>query len=182
MGQEWPVGARYCAVLVEFDALNEPPGAGHLRLCCEGLDDCEHNRGCLIRQWNVAKHRASSWINGKRSELLKAAPIVPLGIAEARSRSMLLIYEPLETVHDGAAEAASKGFYDMQDAPTWDAWFLYADLFGRSELDHHSSRVLAEVSSIGASSRQSPHLALIRDNPIRVAFVPAHFSRPLPTG
>jgi hypothetical protein len=55
-------------------------------------------------------------------------------------------------------------------------------LFGRSELDHHSSRVLAEVASIGASSRQSPHLALIRDNPFRVAFVPAHFSRPLPSG
>jgi hypothetical protein len=71
--------------------------------------------------------RASSWINGKRSELLKAAAIEPLGIAEALSRSKLLIYEPLETVHDGAAEAASMGFYDMQDAPPWDTWFLYAD-------------------------------------------------------
>jgi hypothetical protein len=55
-------------------------------------------------------------------------------------------------------------------------------LFGRSELDHHSSRVLAEVASIGASSRQSPNLALIRDNPFRVGFVPANFPLPFPSG
>jgi hypothetical protein len=55
-------------------------------------------------------------------------------------------------------------------------------MFGRSDLDHHSSRVLAEVASTGASSRQSPHLALIRDNPFRVAFVPTHFPHPFPCG
>ena len=35
--------------------MNQLRSAGHLRLCCEGLDDCELNRGCLIRLWNVAK-------------------------------------------------------------------------------------------------------------------------------
>ncbi len=54
-------------------------------------------------------------------------------------------------------------------------------LFGRSELDHHSSRVLVRVASIGTSARQSPQLALIRDNPFRVSFVPASFPNPLTT-
>jgi len=31
----------------------------------------------------------------------------------------------METVADGAAQAASTGFYDIEDAPPWDTWFLY---------------------------------------------------------
>jgi hypothetical protein len=54
-------------------------------------------------------------------------------------------------------------------------------LFGRSELDHHSSRVLAEIASLGTASKESPNLALVRDNPYRVTFVPADFARPLQT-
>jgi hypothetical protein len=71
--------------------------------------------------------RATSWINQTRSELLKAAGIETFEAADALSKSKLLIYEPLETVDDGAAEAASMGFYDLHDAPSWDTWFLYAD-------------------------------------------------------
>jgi hypothetical protein len=55
------------------------------------------------------------------------------------------------------------------------------NLFGRSELDHHTSRVLAEVAGIAASLSPSPHLALIRDNPYRVSFVPVDFDLPLQT-
>ena len=53
--------------------------------------------------------------------------------------------------------------------------------FIRSELDHHTSRVLAEVTGIAASLSPSPHLALIRDNPYRVSFVPVDFDLPLQT-
>ena len=70
---------------------------------------------------------AVSWINETRSEVLKAARIEPCDAADALSKSRLLIYEPLETVDDGAAEAGSMGFYDVHDAPPWDTWFLYAD-------------------------------------------------------
>ncbi|MEI9980827.1 MAG: hypothetical protein WDN23_17860 [Edaphobacter sp.] len=71
--------------------------------------------------------RAISRINQTRAELLKNAGIATSDAADALSRSKLLLYEPLETVSDGAAQAASLGFYDIEDAPPWDTWFLYAD-------------------------------------------------------
>jgi hypothetical protein len=71
--------------------------------------------------------RATSWINETRSELIKAAGIETVGTVDALSKSKLLVYEPLETVDDGAAEATSLGFYDLHDAPPWDTWLLYAD-------------------------------------------------------
>jgi hypothetical protein len=84
-----------------------------------------------IKAWIEGKRdcyrRATSWINHARSELLKAMGIETIEAVDALSRSKLLIYEPMETVDDGASEAASMGFYDPQDAPPWDTWFLYAD-------------------------------------------------------
>jgi len=51
-------------------------------------------------------------------------------------------------------------------------------LFGRSALDHHSSRVLVLIAEQAAHSKQSPNLALIRDNPYRVVFVPEKLVEP----
>jgi len=48
--------------------------------------------------------------------------------------------------------------------------------FGRSSLDHHSSRVFEKIGKLATGRRESPNLALIRDNPFRVAFVPFYFS------
>jgi len=80
-----------------------------------------------IEQKRENYRRATLWINQARSELLKAAGIKNFDAVDALSRSRLLIYEPLETVDDGAAEAGSLGFYDLHDAPPWDTWFLYAN-------------------------------------------------------
>ena len=71
--------------------------------------------------------RAILWINETRSEFLKQANLKTFEARDALSRSKLLIYEYLETVEDGAAEAASKGFYDVHDAPPWDTWVSHAD-------------------------------------------------------
>jgi hypothetical protein len=71
--------------------------------------------------------RAISWIKETRSELLKRTNLKAFEALGALSRSKLLVYESLETVDDGAAEAASMGFYDVHDAPPWDTWVLYAD-------------------------------------------------------
>jgi hypothetical protein len=71
--------------------------------------------------------RAISWIKETRSELLKRTNLKAFEALDALSRSKLLVYESLETVDDGAAEAASMGFYDVHDAPPWDTWVLYAD-------------------------------------------------------
>jgi hypothetical protein len=51
-------------------------------------------------------------------------------------------------------------------------------LFGRSALDHHSSRVLVVIAEQATHSKQSPNLALIRDNPYRVVFVPEKLVTP----
>ena len=96
------------------------------------LDIPDYSHGLeSIEAWIERKRdcygRATSWINQTRSELLKAASIEPLDAVDALLRSKLLIYEPLETVDDGAAEASSMSFYNVHDAPPWDTWFLYAD-------------------------------------------------------
>ena len=71
--------------------------------------------------------RAISWINDARSKLLKEAGIEILNPVDTLAKCRLLLYWPLETVEDGASEAGSMGFYDMQDSPPWDTWFFYAD-------------------------------------------------------
>jgi hypothetical protein len=95
------------------------------------LDIPEYSHAESIEAWIAKKracyHRATSWINETRSELLKTASIQTVEPGEALFKSKLLIYEPHETVHDGAAEAASRGFYDIQDAPPWDTWILHVD-------------------------------------------------------
>lgn len=55
-------------------------------------------------------------------------------------------------------------------------------LFGRSALDHHSPRVLAEIATMAEAQGPSPNLALIRENPHRAIFLPRALPRPLATG
>ena len=82
-----------------------------------------------IRAWSEMfrdnYRRAIPWINQTRSELLKTAGIAVPDAVNLLTKSKLLLYEPSETVSDGAAEVASRGFYDLKDAPPWDTWFLY---------------------------------------------------------
>jgi hypothetical protein len=54
-------------------------------------------------------------------------------------------------------------------------------LFGRSALDHHSARCLAQLGESAAAHGPAPHLELLGMNPYRVAFVPVDFEQPLPT-
>ncbi|MGA2217740.1 MAG: hypothetical protein ABSG51_06620 [Terracidiphilus sp.] len=69
--------------------------------------------------------QAINWINQRRSELLRTTENDTSKAVEALSRSKLLLYNPLETVSDGASEAGSLGFYNIEDAPPWDTRFLY---------------------------------------------------------
>jgi hypothetical protein len=55
------------------------------------------------------------------------------------------------------------------------------NMFGRSALDHHSSRVLIQIADRASQSKRSANLALIRDNPYRVVFVPAKLQNPRET-
>ncbi len=40
----------------------------------------------------------------------------------------MAVYFPDEQLADGAAEAESRGFFDVRDTPAWDTWIgLYVD-------------------------------------------------------
>jgi hypothetical protein len=70
--------------------------------------------------------RAVSATNQSRSLHLRERGITISDVAVEQSKGKLLLWEPMETVTDGAAEASSRGFYDIEDAPPWDTWFLYS--------------------------------------------------------
>ena len=86
--------------------------------------------GLDIEAWIDAKRnsycRAISTINQTRAVLLRDANVVLIDQSQAQLNGKLLVYEPLENVEDGAAAAGSRGFFDIEDAPPWDSWFLYS--------------------------------------------------------
>jgi hypothetical protein len=63
-------------------------------------------------------------INQTRSQFLRDANVPLISWEQVRRNGKLLFYAPLETVDDGASEAGSQGFFDIEDAPPWDCWFL----------------------------------------------------------
>jgi hypothetical protein len=54
-------------------------------------------------------------------------------------------------------------------------------LFGRSALDHEGGRLLAQLGRLARERVDAKHLALLEENPYRVAFVPIVFPEPLLT-
>jgi hypothetical protein len=83
----------------------------------------------------------------------------------------------LDAVNRVLTQNGAAPYLDPPEAPN----VYKGHLFGRSQLDHHTSRVLAGIARQGTQSTKNPNLALIRDNPYRVAFVPADFAPPAPT-
>jgi hypothetical protein len=71
--------------------------------------------------------RAMDAIVQRRSILLRDESTAITDVALAQSKGRLLLYEPMETVTDGAAAVSSGGFFDLEDAPPWDTWFLYSE-------------------------------------------------------
>ena len=84
-----------------------------------------------IQAWLKVKHesyqRAMHAIVQRRSILLRDETTAITDVALAQSKGRLLLYEPMETVTDGASAASSCGFFDLEDAPPWDTWFLYSE-------------------------------------------------------
>jgi hypothetical protein len=70
--------------------------------------------------------QAVSEVIQQRSELLRATNVRLPEIDAIYPKGKLLIYFPMETVTDGAAEASSHRFFDGEDAPPWDTWFWYS--------------------------------------------------------
>ena len=63
-------------------------------------------------------------INELRSTFLHHTQLELPDFTVAQTKGKLLRYEPLETVEDGSSEFLSHGFFNIEDAPPWDTWFL----------------------------------------------------------
>jgi hypothetical protein len=79
----------------------------------------------FVRNKYESYQRAVEEVSRKRSALLNGQRPIP-EFSTHDSGVRLLIYQPLETVDDGAAEASSKDFFDVSDAPPWDTWLFYS--------------------------------------------------------
>jgi hypothetical protein len=90
------------------------------------------NERTEIEIWIQERYRsfetAVSELNRQRSDLICGMSIPTVDSDQAvYSQGRLLLYFPMETVTDGAAEAVSHGFFDGEDAPPWDTWFWYSN-------------------------------------------------------
>ena len=66
---------------------------------------------------------------GKRSDLLKNKGITLLSIDELLSLGKIVWSCPSDSVHDGAPEIYSQGFFDISECPPWDTWIGYGHQF-----------------------------------------------------
>lgn len=87
----------------------------------------ESNIGVWLEKKRESYQSAVNATNANRSALVRDTNIEVADPAVAKSKGRLLLYEPLETVTDGASDASSRGFFDIEDAPPWDTWFLYSE-------------------------------------------------------
>jgi hypothetical protein len=71
--------------------------------------------------------RATTSINELRSTFLHRTQMKLPDFTVAQAKGKLLRYEPLETVEDGSSELVSHGFFNIEDAPPWDTWFLSSE-------------------------------------------------------
>ncbi len=69
--------------------------------------------------------------------------------------------------------------YSEPDEPP-DVYF--DDVFGRSELDHHSASCFVQLAEIAEERNSARHHLAILANPYRVVFLPQDFGEPFETG
>jgi hypothetical protein len=104
--------------------------------------------GLWIERKRESYQLAVDAINANRSALLRDMNVEVADSAVAESRGRMLLYEPLETVTDGASEAISRGFFDIEDAPPWDTWFLYSS----GSIVCWVPEVMVEIAQAGISA------------------------------
>jgi hypothetical protein len=86
------------------------------------LKPCVDIGGCIQEQ---LREQAVSDLIARRSELLRTQAALRDPSIDLQEERKILVYWPSENVSDGASEALSKGFFDVNDAPPWDTWFYY---------------------------------------------------------
>jgi hypothetical protein len=85
------------------------------------------NRGSRVRFlcYQRASLLAASTRQDRRGfDAVSVQGIVPSSVSSAKDlrQGRLLVYFPDEQLADGAAEAESNGFFDVDNVPPWDTW------------------------------------------------------------
>jgi len=76
------------------------------------------------KRGNIPTHESVETLVSRRTELLQShAGSSPLRNVQP---GKLLLFTPQDSLSDGAAKAASDGFFDVDNVPAWDTW-LYFD-------------------------------------------------------
>ena len=61
----------------------------------------------------------------KRADLMRQERLIGDQLLQGLAGGRLLAYAPYENMCDGLAEAESRGFLDVDNAPAWDTWVCY---------------------------------------------------------
>lgn len=61
----------------------------------------------------------------RRAKLLEEQGITPLQLVPPLTGGRLLAFNADQTLSDGAANSASRGFFDDDNVPPWDTWIAY---------------------------------------------------------
>lgn len=79
-----------------------------------------------------------------RSELLYQGQDDGRVLGNSSTQGRLLVCQLYSTLFDGASEAESKGFFDVDDVPPWDTWIWFGALemtgrenYASSDYDYH---------------------------------------------
>jgi hypothetical protein len=70
--------------------------------------------------FSTNRRRMVESVTERRSQRLRRYGVALSGRPQMNGR--LLGFEPDESLSDGAAEAASRGFFDSRNSPPWDLW------------------------------------------------------------
>jgi hypothetical protein len=95
------------------------------RWCASKLDPDDGANS--LRSPELAPPREGGWdaivasVCERRARLLERHPPYPL----CRPPGNLLIFDPGQTLGDGAAMVESGGFFDADNTPPWDTWVAY---------------------------------------------------------
>jgi hypothetical protein len=90
---------------------------------CLPLVDATNPAGCLRSSGSRPRVFTTSHINTVSEALRQRypAPQATVDVGDLRG-GRLLVYFPDQDLADGAAEAESRGFLDVNNAPPWDSW------------------------------------------------------------
>lgn len=130
-------------------------------------DPASSLRSDQLRPWVLEPDRATTVLRVLESRASTDA--IVRAAAPARGRDdlgdgRLLLYFPDENLADGAAEAATGGFFDVENVPPWDTWIgLFRDESAdKSSADYLVSFVPGDfVASVNRGLRVNPEECIL---------------------